>query len=123
MQSLVPLLLSCFKKKSTRAFHLITLNSSYTQVVSGVLYIQLGTPLSCDFKGLSGEESLCALYQEERSGNFISYKELDCLAIFSENISGVTFQEILLSLFEKFRLRKVTRSYFHKELETVTYWQ
>lgn len=118
MQSLFSTLLDTYRTKKTKAFELFQ-NSKKC----GHLYIQQGIPLSCFFLEFQGVEALEIIYQEDRSGIPIEFTELDCLAIYSENIKEANFEKLIMSLLERYKLRKVYFGHSRGEKQAVSYWQ
>lgn len=112
--SLFSLLSRCYREKATKAFQITQVFHSGKYERAGVLYIQNGQPKSCVFNELEGEESLFALYKNERNGGCLLYKELDCLDIYAENVVSDKFEDVMLNLLEKFRLSKITSWKFNK---------
>jgi len=119
IQTLFSVLLEVYRNKATHAFQIIQNGRN-----SGHLYIQEGVPLSCYYLEFQGVEALQVLYQEQRLGmDLIELEELDCLAIYSENIIEHNFEKLILGILEKQKLRKVYASYSLGEKQTVSYWQ
>lgn len=117
--SLFSLLLEIHRKKATKAYVIYR-----NEQKQGQLYIQQGTPLSCFYGDFQGVEALHFLYREQRSGiALVEFQELDCLAIYSENIKEQKFETLLMTLLEKQKLRKIYLDYSLVEKQTLSYWQ
>jgi hypothetical protein len=118
MFSLFSLLLSSYKNQVTQAWD-IFVHGQY----EGQLYIQKGSPLSCLYQDLNGQDALDLLYRHQREGIEIEFRELDTLNIYSENIKEHNFEKLMMQLLEKQKLRKVFRNYSRRGSEEVSYWQ
>lgn len=118
MQTLFSILHSSYRKKTTHALQLRQNDKN-----CGHLYIQEGVPLSCYFLDLQGLEALDLLYRDEKLGFGVDYVDLDCLAIYSENIKEYDFEKIILNLFEKQKIRKVFKNIYRNDVPEINYWQ
>lgn len=117
--SLFSVLLDIYRNRMTRAFE-IRQNGSKC----GHLYFQEGMPLSCYYLDFQGVEGLQVLYQQQRLGmDSIELEELNCLAIYSENINEDNFEKLMLGILEKQKLRKLYLGYSLGEKQEVSYWQ
>ena len=118
MSMLLKNMLDARRKNKTIAYQL---SHAFKNV--GLVYIQQGMPISCEYSGLSGLQALEQIYKEEKSGIDFDFFELDGLGIYTENIKEQSFENLILSLLEKIRQNKVFKNYSFDKKTEVNYWQ